>query len=115
MKCEIVDLPKEEWKVVEGFERYMVSNMGRIKSLIGKPKLLKPFYTNGGYLMVKLSKNKKAYNKRLHRLVAIAFLETNDISKEVHHINENILDNRATNLMWLTKEEHYMLHCTPSP
>jgi len=114
MKCEITNLPNEEWKVIEGFERYMVSNMGRIQSLIGKPKILKLFPTNGGYLMVKLSKNKKAYNKRVHRLVAIAFLQTDDTTKDVHHINENILDNKASNLKWLSKEEHSRLHCNPS-
>ena len=114
MKCEIENLPNEEWKVIEGFERYMVSNMWRIKSLIGKPKLLKPFITSGGYLMVKLSKNRKAYNRRIHRIVAIAFVETDNKSKEVHHVNENILDNRASNLQWLSKEEHTRLHCNHS-
>ncbi|WP_184192062.1 NUMOD4 domain-containing protein [Chryseobacterium defluvii] len=27
------DLPEEEWKLVEGFENYAISNYGRLKSL----------------------------------------------------------------------------------
>ena len=29
----IKDLPNEEWREIKGYTRYMVSNMGRIKSL----------------------------------------------------------------------------------
>lgn len=46
----------EEWKVIVDYPRYMISNQGRIKSLIGKEKLLQPFTTNKGYLSIKLSK-----------------------------------------------------------
>ncbi|PTT66911.1 MULTISPECIES: NUMOD4 domain-containing protein [unclassified Chryseobacterium] len=33
LNLSIEDLPDEEWKVIEGFENYMISNYGRIKSL----------------------------------------------------------------------------------
>lgn len=107
----IENLPKEEWKEIQEFQgRYLVSNYGRIKSLIGKPKILRQYKSTGNYLYVKLSKNKKAYNRRVHRLVALAFLEVDDKTKEVHHINKNKNDNRVSNLLWLTKEEHYKIH-----
>lgn len=33
LNLSIEDLPDEEWKVIEGFENYTISNYGRIKSL----------------------------------------------------------------------------------
>lgn len=108
---DLNSLPVEEWKEIKEFGgRYLVSNYGRIKSLIGKPKILKQYKTTGNYLIVKLSKNHKAYNRRVHRLVALAFLDVDDKTKEVHHINKNQCDNRVSNLIWLTKEEHYKIH-----
>lgn len=96
--------------MIEGFERYMVSNYGRIKSLIGKEKILRQYTTTNNYLIVKLCKNNKTYNRRVHRLVAKAFVFVDDDKQEVHHINGNRIDNRAFNLKWLTKEEHIKLH-----
>ena len=46
----------EEWKTIEEFSRYQVSNKGRVKSLIGQEKILKPFETGKGYFAVRLSK-----------------------------------------------------------
>jgi len=104
------NLPNEEWKPIEGFERYLVSNYGRVKSLIGKEKILKQFTTETGYLIVKLCKDNKPYNRRIHRLVARAFIDVDDDNKEVHHINRNKKDNTVNNLMWIAKEEHYKIH-----
>lgn len=100
----------EEWRVIEGFERYYVSSLGRIKSTIGKEKILKPTLLKSGYYQIKLRKNKKSYNRFVHRLVAIAFLENSDYTKEVHHKNTNRKDNRVCNLEWLTIEEHRKKH-----
>ena len=53
----------------------------------------------------------------IHRLVAQAFVpipnKYADMSVDeldVHHINFNHSDNRASNLQWLTKSEHQKLH-----
>ena len=52
----IKDLPNEEWREVKGYGgKYLVSNMGRIKSLKHrKPKLLTAFVNNKGYARVAL-------------------------------------------------------------
>ena len=64
------EVPVEEWKEIEEFNgRYLVSNYGRIKSLIGKPKILKQYKTTGNYLFVKLSKNHKARRGKKVRTV----------------------------------------------
>lgn len=105
----------EEWKVIEDFPRYMISNCGNVKSLIGKEKLLKPFITTKGYLSVKLSKktNKKEYIRktvRVHRLVAKYFCDNYAEEKEVHHKDLNRRSNNANNLICLSKADHLSLH-----
>lgn len=104
------NLANEEWKPIEGFERYLISNYGRVKSLIGNEKILRQYLTDTGYLIVKLCKNNKTYNRRVHRLVAKAFLTVDDDTKEVHHINRDRKDNKYNNLMWISKEEHCKIH-----
>ena len=53
---KIKDLPNEEWREIKGYSgKYLVSNMGRIKSLKHrKPKLLTAFVNNKGYARVAL-------------------------------------------------------------
>ena len=62
---------KEIWKDIPGFEkRYMVSNMGRVYSLLVK-RVLKTCVSNRGYELVCL-KNKDGKRKQytIHRIVA---------------------------------------------
>ncbi len=56
---KIMDLPNEEWKEIKGYGgKYLVSNMGSIKSLKhAKPKLLTAFVNNKGYPRVALCKD----------------------------------------------------------
>ena len=104
---------KEIWKNIKEFPRYQVSNMGRIKSLIGNEKILKGFYKNK-YLAVRLSRKEGQYSiridKSIHRLVGEYFCDNYDMLKEVHHINLDRTDNRAENLINLTKKENIEIH-----
>ena len=48
----------EIWKDIEGYDNYMVSNLGRVKSLkFNKERILKPYKTEKGYLKISLIKN----------------------------------------------------------
>ena len=94
----------EEWKKIDGFPHYEVSDMGNIKSLYSG-KILKPSLHWGGYLMVNLSENGKIKTKLVHRLVAEAFVENPQGKPSVDHINMNKQDNRAVNLRWQTQKE----------
>lgn len=94
------------WKPVVGFEGlYEVSNTGQIKSIAHKnPYIMIGGYDQSGYKMVILRKNKKAYTKRIHRLVAEAFLPNLSNLREINHKDENKENNNVSNLEWCTRE-----------
>ena len=98
----------EEWRDIKGFEgKYMVSNLGRVKSLnyrrTGKEKIMKGADNGHGYLFVELCKDGKTKTCRINRLVAQAFLENPQNLPEVNHKNEDKTDNRVENLEWCSK------------
>lgn len=88
---------------------YEVSNTGRVKSLY-TGKVLKAHKEKSGHLRLGLKKNKKETKKRVHDLVAQAFIPNPENKPEVHHINFIPWDNRVENLMWVTRKEHLALH-----
>lgn len=92
---------KEIWKHINGYEDYMVSNLGRVKSLKrGKEKILVPGELRKGYLGLNLCKNGSQKSFKIHRLVAEAFLDNPDNLPQVNHIDQNKQNNRVDNLEW---------------
>lgn len=88
----------EMWKSVEGFEKYVVSNLGNVKNVV-KNNVLSASSIRGGYRSVVIGK--KAY--KVHRLVAKAFVEKDDDSHDVvNHIDGDKMNNKASNLEWTT-------------
>lgn len=101
----------EVWKRIDGYERYEVSNYGRVRSLdkrdvwgrLRKGKVLKPFHDTGGYMQVCLRNGDKQCNKNVHRLVAMAFIDNPERLPEINHKDENIENNHVDNLEWCTR------------
>ena len=94
----------EQWKIVQDFENYLISNLGNVKTVNGKPK--KIVYDNKGYGRVELWKNNKGRKFRVHRLVAEAFIP-NPLGKEqVNHIDGNKKNNCVSNLEWVSPKEN---------
>lgn len=89
----------EEWKTVEDFPNYKVSNLGRIKN---KHKILKTYVINSGYLCIKLHNENGRKSFLVHRLVAQLFINNESNHSEVNHIDGNKDNNCASNLEWVT-------------
>lgn len=101
----------EEWKTIDGYSNYMVSNLGRVKSLnfrgnTGKEELRKPVINPNGYLVIFLSNVGKQKGFMIHRLVYEAFVGKIPKGKQVNHINEDKTDNRLENLNLMTPREN---------
>lgn len=96
----------EIWKDIEGYEGlYQVSNYGRVKSLrFGKEKILKARDEGHGYFQVGLFKDGKQVFKRVHRLVAEAFLPNPNNYKEINHKDEDKSSNIVENLEWCDRK-----------
>lgn len=99
---------KEIWEKIEKFENYEVSNLGNVRSFIKEKNgvVLKPQKNKKGYYQVLLYKNKKPHPKRLHRLVAQAFIPNPENKPQVNHIDGNKLNNCVNNLEWCTNSEN---------
>lgn len=89
---------EEIWKNIVGFEDYQVSTLGRVRS---RKCVLKQCQTKG-YQTVALN----GQTKRVHRLVAEAFIPNECNKREVDHIDGNSLNNNADNLRWVTRSEN---------
>lgn len=106
---------EEEWKPIVGFYNE-VSNHGRVRSVThvagnGKTyqgKILKPIITKSGYVNICLTtgNDESRITKRVHRLVADAFVENPDDKDEINHKDGNKENNRAENLEWVTRSEN---------
>ena len=90
----------EEWKDIIGYEgRYRVSSFGKIYSSISN-KLLNPTIDSDGYEVVGLFINGKQKKKKVHRIVAEAFIDNLKNYKQVNHKDENKVNNNVSNLEW---------------
>jgi hypothetical protein len=118
--CSVLDLPGEIWKDVLGYDGlYMVSNLGRVKSLghliptkgeslrQSKTRIIKQKLKKNGYLEIMLSKNGIKRIFLVHRLVAFAFLDYPQAPRNiVNHKDENPKNNTIENLEWVTHREN---------
>lgn len=96
----------EKVKDVKGFEGlYVITSLGRVWS-VRRKKWLVPFYVGSGYGAVSLCDHGDITDKKVHRLVAEAFILNPEGKRCVNHINGKKWDNRASNLEWCTSREN---------
>ena len=111
----------EIWKPIPDYEgRYEASTMGRIRSvdrktphprnpkmvLPRKGKILRPELDKYGYPVVVLCKDNKPKTFKIHRLVALTFVDNPNNLPQVDHINAKKYDNRPQNLRWCTTQQN---------
>ena len=100
---EVVEsVVEERWMPIVGFEKYQVSDLGRIKNKSGK--ILK-CENKDEYIRVTLYKKSKSVHRFVHRLVLQAFNPMEE-DLECDHINHIKSDNRLVNLRWVTKSQN---------
>jgi len=101
---------REVWKPIPGYEGYMVSDLGRVKSLnykcTGKEQLLTATRNHNRYYFVGLQKEKIRSHHFVHRLVWEAFNGPIPEGMQLNHLNEDITDNRLENLSLVTPSEN---------
>jgi len=102
----------ERWLPIPGYEGlYDVSDLGRVRSWypwreLPVPHFLRPIADSGGYLYVNLYLNKRHATKKIHRLVALAFLGPRPAGMQVRHLNGNSGSAALTNLAYGTPVEN---------
>lgn len=108
-------MTNEQVRPIDGFNDYFVTNTGRILSAKrGKLRELKPS-VDPRYKQVTLSSDGAYATKRVHRLVAEAFIPNPDSLPFVGHRNDDKLDNSTKNLYWTDPPEnttHNGVHLT---
>ena len=99
----------EEWRPIAEFDgEYEVSNLGRVRSMKkyrGQTGRIMPqTQQHHGYHAVMCWHNNKAYCRKVHRLVAEAFIPNPNHLGEVNHIDGDHDNNQVSNLEWVTHQ-----------
>ena len=96
---------KELFKEIPGFLNYVVSTDGKVINIKTNTEK-KLGHDHKGYMKVDLYSHGKRKTKRVHVLVADAFLEPDPSRPEINHKDGNKLNNNVTNLERVTKSEN---------
>jgi len=97
----------EIWKNIENYETYSVSDLGNVRN-DKTGRSLKPRKDTSGYFIVDLCKNGIVKTFKIHRLVALAFIENPENKLCVDHLDGNPQNNSIANLRWATTTENGM-------
>lgn len=92
------------WRIIEEFPDYIINEYGTIYKIHGKRKyiIMKPKKDKDGYLYIGLRNSKGRFFRRVHQLVAKAFINNPNKYEVVNHMDGNKTNNHFTNLEWCT-------------
>jgi hypothetical protein len=100
---------QEIWKPIDQFPNYNVSNLGNIKNIVTNKPL--KILCKEGYGSVSLVNSEIKKSFKVHRLVALAFIENPENKSDVNHKDKNKLNNTVSNLEWMTRKENNIHRC----
>jgi len=92
------------WRYVDGTVDYMVSDCGKVFSLY-QNRFLSQTPDKEGYLQVAIFINSIEHKRKVHRIVATAFIPNPLNKPQVNHLDFNKTNNRYSNLVWATSQE----------
>lgn len=102
----------EQWRKVVSNPNYSVSDHGQVRR-DDTNHIKTPNKDRYGYEKVDLYQYSERSTKKIHRLVAEAFIPNPDDKPEINHKDGNKENNHVSNLEWTTKREnidHAMEH-----
>jgi hypothetical protein len=99
----------EEWKTIIDFPNYDVSSLGKIRN--NKSGKIMKNSIKSGYYNISLINENNYKTLKVHRLVALAFIENPENKSDVNHKDKNKLHNSISNLEWMTRKENNIHRC----
>jgi hypothetical protein len=98
--ADILYIIMEEYKTIEGYSKYEVSNFGNVRNF-KTHRILTPKRNSTGFMLVNLYKDYESKSFTIHKLVCETFLEKPIIDKcVIIHIDGNKLNNHVSNLKY---------------
>lgn len=105
---------EEKWEKIDFLPNYFVSKFGRIKTCDDKIISIYEKNESDGYLVFYDKNSEKEY--LVYEAIAKTFNKVEELEKinykgyEAHHINNNGHENTPENLIWLTEDQHKIVH-----
>lgn len=97
---------REEFIPVPFAPNYEVSKLGNVRNAFTQ-QVLKPQMGSTGYHQVNLKRlNGKFRAMKMHRIVALVFMDNPDEKRTINHKDGNKLNNKLSNLEWATDLEN---------
>jgi len=96
----------EEFIDIKDYEGlYKINKKGEILG-VKRNNILKPQLSKDGYFNVRLCKDNKIKGFRVHRLIALHFIDNPNNLLEIDHIDRNRTNNNIENLRWSTHSDN---------
>lgn len=96
----------EIWKDIYNSNGLYLINKNGVIINTKTNKECKAYVNSKGYMQLKLKLNHKWETVKLHRIIALSFLENPDKKPFINHIDGNKLNNSIKNLEWVNNREN---------
>lgn len=91
----------QEWKSITSYPNYEVGSGGFVRNK-KTGRVLRPLVLTKGYIGVRLYHEGNGKTFKVHRLVALAYLDNPERLPQVNHLDGNKSNNSVSNLAWCT-------------